>query len=123
MGIKWKERTRHMEPRIYQVEQEQQALKKRLESLEKTVQGSDFLLRDMAHKQTMAMGIAMTTSEELRDFKLAMQERLTRLNDRVTDAHKELAELTITVNRIESIHGDILNQHTELLKQILDRLK
>lgn len=112
-----------MEPRIYQIEQEQHAIKNRLEALEKTVQSGDFLLRDMAHKQTMAMGIAMTTSEELRDFKLAMQERLTRLDDRVTDAHKELAELTITVNRIESTHGDILNQHTELLKQILDRLR
>lgn len=112
--------------RLDRIEQEQRTLVTRMDNLEKTVQSNDFLLRDMAHKQTIAVGIAMTTSDELRDFKLTMQERLTRLDDRVTSAHQELAELQLTVKRMESkqdTHGDLLNQHTELLKQILERLK
>jgi hypothetical protein len=115
-----------MEKRIDQIELEQTAIKKRLEAIETARQSNDFLLRDMAHKQTMAMGIAMTTADELRDFKLSMQERLSRLDDRVSSAHQELAELQLTANRIETKQdttSELLNQHSELLKLILEKLK
>jgi soluble cytochrome b562 len=112
-----------MEKRLDQIEQEQRTIKDRLNTLEKSQQSDSFLLRDIAHKETMALGVAMTTSEELRDFKLSMQERLSRLDDRVSSAHQELAELRLSVKRIEDTHGNLLNQHTELLKQILERLK
>lgn len=115
-----------MEQRISHIEQEQLDIKKRLEAIERSQQSDSFLLRDIAHKQTMVLGLTTTTSDELREFKLSMQERLSRLDDRVTSAHQELAELQLTVKHIETkqdTHGDLLNQHTELLKLILEKLQ
>lgn len=115
-----------MEKRLDHVEQEQAAIQKRLEAIEKAQLSDDFLLRDMAHKQTMILGLVSTTSDELRDFKLSMQERLTRLDDRVTSAHQELAELRLTVKRIETkqdTYGDLLTQQSDLLRLIFEKLK
>jgi peptidoglycan hydrolase CwlO-like protein len=115
-----------MEQRIERLEQEHRALKTRLDALERSRQGDDFLLRDIAHKMTIAQGLATTTSDDLRDFKLTMQERLSRLDDRVTEAHTELAELSLKVDKVDKKqeeHTELLNQHTELLNQHTELLK
>ena len=99
-----------MEQRIYQVEKDQFELRKRLDSLEKERQGNDFLIKDIAHKSTIAVGLATTTLQEMQDFKIAMQSRLERIDDRVTEAHKELAELRLsmaTKDDISSLKDDI----------------
>ena len=56
------------------------------------------------------MGLATTTLQEMQDFKIAMQSRLERIDDRVTEAHKELAELRLsmaTKDDISSLKDDI----------------
>ena len=110
-----------MEARMQQIEKEHLTMLKKIEDIEKSQEGNTFIIRDMAHKVTIIHGIATTRLDEIK-------ERLERLDDRVTEAHKELAELRLSmatkgdINRIESEHGKLLQEHTMLLKQILEKL-
>ena len=85
-------------------------LETRVTKLEQSRLSDDFLLKDIVHKATITQGLMTQALSELSDFKQAMQERLSRLDDRVTGAHTELAEMRLamaTKDDISALKGDI----------------
>lgn len=118
-----------MEQRLNDLEVQQRTLKSRLDNIERLQREANFTLRDIAHKATIILGHTTVTSEETSDFKLAINERFDRLDSRVAEAHKGLAELEIAVKEIKSTMAtkdDIVSfktQQNELLKQILAKLQ
>jgi len=86
-----------MEQRIERLELEQREIWKHIRNLEHLGLARDLALMDIKHELNKA------------------NERLVKLDELLTEAHTELAEL-----RIE--HGKILQEHTEFLKLILEKL-
>ena len=137
-----KRKVASMEARIEHLETEHRTLLKRVEDLEKSKESIDFTLKDLKHETTIMHAIVVTRLDELKLDVGKIGDRLIRLDDRVTEAHKELAELRIEhgkrFDRIEATmatkddisalkatqdaQGKALQEHTELLKAILDRL-
>jgi uncharacterized coiled-coil protein SlyX len=102
---------------------------KRIEDLERRF---DEFEDDINHSLTILLGQAWKHGERLKLLKSTMVERFERLDNRVTEAHKELAELAIKVDRIEKTQNDhtqrfdrleaTQQRQEQLLQAILDRL-
>jgi len=71
---------------------------KRIDELEQHV---DKIETEMRQNLTMVIGQNWRTEENLRLFRTEANTRLTRIDDRVTEAHKDLAELEIDVKAIK----------------------
>ncbi len=68
---------------------------------------------------TMLLGQAWKQGEQLRTLKTTMVTRFDRLEDRVTEAHKEIAEQTL---QIKAIREDMAEMKA-LLLQIASNIK
>jgi chromosome segregation ATPase len=84
-----------MEQRLDKLEVEHRTLLKRVEDLEKEKETSDFTLKDIKHETTIIHGIAVVKFDELHAELVKASSRLERIDDRVTEAHTELAELRL----------------------------
>ena len=133
-----------MEARIEHLETEHRSLLKRVDDLEKAKESTDFTLKDIKHETTIMHAIVVTRLDELKTEVVGIANRIEHLDDRITEAHTELAELRIehgkrfdrieqtmaTKDDIKSMatkddireHGKILQEHSELLKLILEKL-
>lgn len=76
---------------------------KRIEELEKRF---DAFEDETNHNLTMLLGQAWRHNEQLRLLKTAMIERFDRLDSRVTEAHKDLAEQSQRLDRIERVQAE-----------------
>jgi uncharacterized coiled-coil protein SlyX len=89
---------------------------KRIDDLEKRF---DVFEDEVNHNLTMLLGQTWKNGEQLRMLKSAMIERFDRVDSRVTEAHKELAEQLLDIRDIKKTVQGI----AETQEQILDLLK
>lgn len=108
-----------MGKRLDDLEGQQRTLKSRIGNIERLQREAKFTLQDISHKITIILGHTTVTSEETSDFKLAVNERFDRLDDRVTEAHKELAEQFLLIRKQDKKMDEVL----EVQKQILTLLQ
>lgn len=108
---------------------------KRIEELERRF---DTFEDETNHNLTMLLGQAWKHGEQLRMIKTAMVERFDRLDDRVTEAHKEIAEHSQRFDKVEqrldrieatmATKEDIsrlearIDEQAQMLREILSRL-
>src|SRR5271157_3173545 len=95
-----------MEARLERLETEQRAIMKRVEDLEKAKEETIFTLKDLRYETTIMHAIVVTRLDELKIEIGKIGDRLIRLDDRVTEAHTEIAELRIDhAKRFDRIEG------------------
>src|SRR5271157_26125 len=94
------------EGRLERLETEQCATMKRVEDLEKAKEETISTLKDLRHETTIMHAIVVTRLDELKIEIGKIGDRLIRLDDRVTEAHTEIAELRIEhAKRFDRIEG------------------
>jgi archaellum component FlaC len=86
---------------------------KRFEELEQHVNNLELETRQ---NLTMVIGQNWRTEENLRLFRSEANTRLTRIDDRVTEAHRELGELQITVKAVKDDIASIKTTQEQILK-------
>jgi uncharacterized coiled-coil protein SlyX len=93
---------------------------KRIEEIEKRL---DSFEDETNHNLTMLLGQAWKQGEQMRVLKSQMIERFNRLDDRVSEAHKELAELRQDVTSIKTTMAtkDDISRIESLIMQLLQQ--
>ena len=93
---------------------------KRIEEIEKRL---DSFEDETNHNLTMLLGQAWKQGEQMRVLKSQMIERFNRLDDRVSEAHKELAELRKDVTSIKATMAtkDDISRIESLIMQLLQQ--
>jgi hypothetical protein len=71
------------------------------------------------HNLTMLLGQSWKHGEQLRMLKSTMLERFDKVDDRVTEAHRDLAQLELTMRDVKTT----LSEHGQKLDEILALLK
>lgn len=106
-----------MEQRLDDLERQYHTLERRVSNIERLERGSNFTLRDVAHKATIILGCTTVTSEEITEVKTntdSIDKRLSTANTRLDDIDGRLSILEDKFGRINNAFQNVQEDIKEI---------